>query len=83
MRASEVWQRAASLGEKALYMNWAIHLLVDHATRTASLPADRVEATRLEVLEVAAWLGSQEAAEELTRPENLMALARANAGNPV
>lgn len=78
MRASDAWERAARLGEKALYMNWAIQLLIDHAAQTTGRPANRVEASRLEVIEVAAWLGSQEAAEELARPENLLALARAS-----
>ena len=82
MRASNVWERAASLGEKALYMNWAIQLLIDHAAQTKGRPVNHVEASRLEVLEVAAWLGSQEAAEELARPENLLALARENAIDP-
>jgi hypothetical protein len=49
MRASNVWERAASLGEKALYMNWAIQLLIDHAAQTKGRPVNHVEASRLEV----------------------------------
>ena len=82
MRASDAWERAVCLGEKALYMNWAIQLLIDHAAQTKGRPVNHIEASRLEVLEVAAWLGSQEAAEELARPENLLALARENAIDP-
>ncbi len=76
MVASGLWQSAALLGPPALHKNWTIRVMADAAAHKSGRRVERIEVSRLEVLEVAAWLRCQEAAEERTRPENLMALAR-------